>query len=69
MLHIIIFFDEGVNKCQLINTFANSQTYNKFLIDASNNSIGFTYGYLRSTPLGLGYFRLGKNVDVSPRRG
>ena len=25
-----------------------------FLIDASNNSIGFTYGYLRFTPLGLG---------------
>jgi len=27
-----------------------------FLIDASNNSIGFTYGYLRFTPLGLGIF-------------
>jgi len=39
-----------------------------FLIDASNNSIGFTYGYLRLTPLGLGIVEE-KNVDVSPRRG
>ena len=36
----------------------------RFLIDASNNSIGFTYGYLRFTPSGLGI-----DVDVSPRRG
>jgi len=26
------------------------------VFDASNNSIGFTYGYLRFTPLGLGIF-------------
>jgi hypothetical protein len=25
----------------------------KYLIDALNNSIGFTYGYLRFTPSGL----------------
>jgi len=37
------------------NTFANSRTYNKvFKWHVLNNSIGFTYGYLRLTPLGLG---------------
>ncbi len=36
----------------------------RFLIDALNNSIGFTYGYLRFSPKGLGI-----DVDVSPRRG
>jgi len=37
----------------------------RFLIEALNISIGFTYGYLCLTPLGL----LEIVVEVQPRRG